>query len=1053
MDNMKKKMGMKKFLLILVPLMVLLLGAIIAVTAVMNYFRPVMDNILGRPPVYVNPTEENKDWDADYYDKEDGSKEKADAEAERLAEIAMEEGAVLLKNDNNALPLDVSDGMTVNAFGWSFYYPVNGGAGAGAIGSDDLISPEEALAGAGIKINEALKEEYFEWTKANAKTWGSSENAPARPTVSLGAVLAHWDVPELDAPREVFEASNAAANDTSVVWLGRSGGEGADAPRQMDKAHGAVTFDQNADKHYLELTNNEEKLIEEVSSRSENVIVVLNSPSPMEIGELEDNDNVDAILWVGAPGKVGYHGIADVLVGEVSPSGRLPDTYAADFLENPTIVNFSDPNIYASNKTEDILARYDTPLKYTKNGDEMDRSEYFVGHEEGIYNCYRWYETAAAEGFFDDEVAPAGTTDKYYNRENGVVYPFGAGLSYTTFSQKIVSRSYADGVFTIAVEVKNTGSEDGKDVVQLYVEAPYTDGGIEKSKVTLAAFGKTDTLEPNDSETVTLTVKAEDIASYDDTAEKAYVLDAGTYTFYLSVADEVNYGSHGWAYATEDSKAVFADAISEKIVYSEDKDGKRESDAVAATNRFDENMEHNNLKVKDGSATMSRADFAATYPTAPAEEDRKMSAELKEAVEFNSSFDTKENVLRHNNEKDEMPLVDQDYGIDLIDLRGTDYDDQAWQNYVEQFTLDELKILANRSGWQTEGVTRLGKPLTVENDGPQCLKTASLGTDLGAQYLVAFPCEVVLAATWDQDLLYDIGRAIGEEGLQYGVNGWYAPATNTHRTPFSGRNFEYFSEDPVLAGKLCAREVSGAASKGLYAFVKHFAVNDQESYARNLNAGASIGISISGTSYALTGDDCILLTWASEQTLREIYLRSFEIVFKEARADVKYLDGEGNVKVLENFRAATAVMTSFNCIGDTWAGGNRALITDVLRGEWGFEGFVLTDSVRTDFMYADQMLRAGGDACLMSTEIPIYDLESATAIKCLQSSVKNICYTVAHSNAMNGVAPGSTISYGLAPWAIGLLIANIVVYALIIGGIVWIVLRSLDHRKNPERYK
>lgn len=1054
MDNVKKKMSMKKFLLILVPLMVFLLGAIIAVTAVMNYYRPVMDNILGRPPVHVTPTEENKDWDADYYDKEEGSREEADAAAEQLAEQAMEEGAVLLKNENDALPLSVGDaGMTVNAFGWSFYYPVNGGAGAGAIGEENLISPEEALQRAGISINSALKEEYLDWTKANAATWGSDPGKPSRPTVSLGAVLAHWDVPELDDPSGVYDASGAADNDTSIVWLGRSGGEGADAPRQMDKAHGTVTFDQNPDKHYLELTNNEEKLIETVGSRSENVIVVLNSPSPMEIGELADNENVDAVLWVGAPGKKGYYGIADVLTGAVSPSGRLPDTYAADFLENPTILNFSDPNIYASNKTEDILARYDTVLKYDKNGKTMDRTVYFVGYEEGIYNGYRWYETAAAENFFDDQTAPAGTDDKYYNRENGVVYPFGAGLSYTEFSQKITNRSYADGTFTISVEVENTGDKAGKDVVQLYVEAPYTDGGIEKSKVTLAAFGKTDTLDPGDKETVTLTVKAEDIASYDDTTEKAYVLEKGTYTFYLSVANEVNYGSHGWAYATDDSKAVFDSAITETVVYSDEKDGKRDSDAVAATNRFDENMKYNNLKVSDGSKTMSRADFEATYPTAPTEEDRHMSAELKEAVEFNSSFDTKENVVKHNDAADEKPLIGQDYGIKLIDLRGKDYDDESWQRYVEQFELDELIVLANRSGWQTEGVTRLGKPITVENDGPQCLKTASLGTDLGAQYLVAFPCEVVLAATWNRELLYDIGRAIGEEGVQYGVNGWYAPATNTHRTPFSGRNFEYFSEDPVLAGKLCAREVSGAASKGLYAFVKHFAVNDQESYARNLNAGASIGISIDGGNYTLTGDDCILLTWASEQTLREIYLRSFEIVFKEARTDVKYLDDEGNVLTVENFRAASAVMTSFNCIGDTWAGGNRALITDVLRGEWGFEGFVLTDSVRTDFMYADQMLRAGGDACLMSTAIPVYDTESATALKCLQSSVKNICYTVAHSNAMNGVAPGSTISYGLAPWAIGLLIGNIVIYALIIGGIVWIVLRLLDSRKNPEKYK
>ena len=1056
MENLKKKMGMKKFLLILVPFMVLLLGAVIAVTAVMNYHHQVMNNIFGQPPINVTPMEGTEDWNSDYYGKAGGSQKAADEAAEKLAVQAAEEGAVLLKNKNKALPLNATAAapVTVNAFGWSFYYPVNGGAGAGAIGSDNLVSPEDALKAVGVNINQELKTQYIDWSKANCTQWGCKANEPARPTVSLGRALAHWDVPELNDPTAVYSASGAASNDTSIVWLGRSGGEGADAPRQMDTKHGAVTFDPNPDKHYLELTNNEEKLIDTVAAQSDNVIVVLNSPSPMEIGELEDNDNVDAILWVGAPGKKGYNGVANVIAGAANPSGRLPDTYAADFLDNPTILNFSDPNIYASNKTEEIASRYNEHIDYKKGSETKNRHIYYVGYEEGIYNGYRWYETAAAENFFDAQTAPAGTTDKYYNRENGVVYPFGHGLSYTTFSQKITDHKYADGVFTIEVEVKNLDAVKGKDVVQLYVETPYTDGGIEKSKVVLAAFGKTKELAKDATDTVTLTVKAEDIASYDDTAEKAYVLDQGNYSFYLGTVGSTNYGSHSWAYATDESSVTFTEqqAIGKKIVYKAGKDGKRDSDAVEATNRFDEDMKYNNLKVKDGSKTMSRANFAGTYPTAPTAEDKVLSAGLKAAL-IDNLFDTKENVQKHNNDKDLTPLVGQDHGINFNTLRGKDYSDEVWGYFVQQLTVDELRTFVTKSGWATEAVTRLGKPLTVENDGPQCLKTASLGTEFGAQYLVAFPCEIVLAATWNQDLLYEIGRAIGEEGLQYGVNGWYAPATNTHRTPFSGRNFEYFSEDPVLAGKLCAREVSGAASKGLYAFVKHFAVNDQESYARNLNAGASLEFSISGDSYQLKGNDCVLMTWASEQSLREIYLKSFETVFKEAKTDLKYLDEDGNEHVKKDFKAASAVMTSFNCIGDTWAGGSYALITEVLRGEWGFEGLVLTDSVRTDFMYADQMLRAGGDACLMSVAVDLYDDESPTALNAMQSAAKNLCYTVAHSNAMNDIAPGAKISYGLAPWAIVLLIGNILVYGLIIAGGVWITLRALDWKKDPGKYK
>lgn len=1053
MDGNKKRMSHKLFLLILIPLMILLLGLIIAVTAVMNYYEVVMNEYLGRPDIIVKPMEGTEDWETDYYNKAGGSKESANEAAVKLAVTAMEEGAVLLKNSNKALPIaaSTSSEVTVNAFGWSFYYPVNGGSGAGSIGTNNLVSPEDALGTVGIKINQALKTEYLNWTADNCSTWGA--RSPGRPTVSLGKTLAHWDVPELDSPAAVFAASNAAANSTSLVWLGRSGGEGADAPRQMDFDHGAVSFDQNPDKHYLELTNNEEKLIAEVGAKSDKVIVILNSPSPMEIGELEDDDNIDAILWIGSPGKEGYYGVANVLSGAANPSGRLPDIYAADFLDNPTIMNFSDPNIYASNRTEDIAVRYDDYIDYKSGSTTKTRQVYFVGYEEGIYMGYRWHESAAAAGYYSDKTAPGTSTDKYYNRDNGVIYPFGYGLSYTTFTQKITSKTFTKGEFAFDVEVKNTGSVKGKEVVQLYVEAPYTSGGLEKSKVVLAAFGKTDMLEPNTTGTVKLTVKAEDIASYDDTTEKAYVLDSGEYKFYLGTAGGVNYGSHSWAYADEDSTATFtaAQAINKKMVYSEGKDGKRESDAVAATNRFDADMQHNNLKVKDGSKTMSRANFAGSYPTSPAPADKVMSAGLKSALE-GKLFDTKANVEKHNNPDDIMPLTNQNFGVNLIDLRGKDYDDKMWDYYVQQFTVSEMKELAGKAGWGTSPITRLGKPSSYANDGPQGLKAKGLGTDEAAT-LTAFPCEIVLAATFNEKLLYDIGQAIGEQGLQNGVNGWYAPALNIHRTPFSGRNFEYFSEDPLLSGKLCAAEVSGVASKGLYCFIKHFAVNDQESYARNLNAGASIEFSYSEGNYELKGNDCILLTWANEQSLREIYLKAFEIVFKEATTDFKYLDSDGNVHIKEDFKAASATMTSFNCIGDTWAGGSYALITDVLRNEWGFEGFVLTDSIRTDFMYADQMLRAGGDACLMSYEIPIHDTTSATAVNNLQSAIKNMCYTLVNSNVMNGIAPGSKISYTLAPWAIGLLIANILIYGLVLAGIVWIVLRTISYKKHPEKYK
>ena len=1055
-NTTKLKMSNKKFRIIMIATMTILLALIIAATTIMNYYSIVMNSAFGGPNVVIENLGSGG-ANADYYGKGNSSQEQSIIDAELLAEIVEKEGMVLLKNDNNALPLVASEKnpLEVNAFGWSFYYPVNGGAGAGAIGNDDLVSPEEAFLEAGLEINQGLKKEYIDWTEDNFSIWGAK--AAERPAVSIG-MMAHWDIPELDGATldSAVKSSKASDNNVNIVWIGRTGGECADAPRQMDE-HGNVKLFPNADKHYLELTDEEEAVIEAakaMSGEDGKVIVMINAPSPLELAELQDDPDIDSIMWVGAPGKQGYHAIGKMLVGTYAPSGRLPDTYAVDFLNNPTIENFSDPEIYTVNtKNEKVNSQYDTSIEY---GNDKTRDIFFLGYEEGIYNGYRWYETASKEGYF---TATEGNDDAYYNRNDGVVYPFGYGLSYTTFNQEITSKSYSDGTFTVEVKVTNTGDVTAKDVVQLYVETPYIDGGVEKAQVVLTAFAKTKDLAKGQSETVTLVVDAEDFASYDDEIEKGYILDKGVYNFYIGTVDGVNYGSHSWAYANEKSTATFDDAITKKIVYNSSNPRDSETYAkddegkygIAATNVFEENMAENNMSTKNGSETMSRTDFAGSYPTAPTAADGIMSPELKAILEGNL-FDNKALVEMHNDIEDIMPLTNQDYGIQLIDLRGLDYEDPAWTKFIEQFTVAEMREMSGKAGWATLAVERLGKPMTNDNDGPQSLKYKALGTEALAVYLTAFPCEVVLAATWNTDLVYEVGKAIGEQGLQYGVNGWYAPGLNLHRSPFSGRNFEYFSEDPVLSGKLCAAEVSGAASKGLYAYVKHFAVNDQESYARNLNAGKSVELGMVGGALSINSNDCILLTWASEQSMRELYLKAFEIVFKEAKTDIEYIDENGETQIKKDFGAATAVMTSFNCIGDTWAGGNEALITDILRNEWGFEGLVLTDSIRTTYMYADQMLRAGGDACLMSYEIPIYDTESATSVKALQSSAKNICYTVVHSSAMNDISRDSLISYTLAPWQVGLVVGGVVIALLIAGGIVLIILRTKDEKKNPKNY-
>lgn len=1086
MAEKKKKMSSKKFMAIFIPITAVLLVTAIVITCVMQYWSTVMDAVFGEAKISITSAEGTENWDTDYYGlNEDGmTPEDTAAQGAELARRAEAEGIVLLKNQNNALPLtnngealSEDNQITVNAMGWSFYYPSTGGSGSGAVGSDGLVSPKEALAAANIQINEGLENYYIDWSNEHYTEWMvTKENGyygdedtntePARPSVSK-AFQAAWDVPELNSQliAEACDTSDAAANNTQIVWIGRGGGEYHDCPTIMTKEGGSVNaYGVNPDKHYLELTDEEEAVLDkakEMRGEDGKVIVVINANNTMELGELEDDDEVDAILFVGGPGKQGFYAIGDVLNGTVNPSGRLADTYAADLLANPAMENFGS-NVYYDPDAE-FPNQYDTKIEYTDDdGSTSERPIMFVGYEEGIYVGYRFYETAADMGYFTSDQLPEGVTDTYYNRENGVIYPFGYGLSYTTFSQEITKAEYNDGIFTFEVRVENTGDVAGKDVVELYVETPYEQGGIEKSKVVLCGFDKTDVLEPGEDQTMTVEVNEEDIASYDDTVNQCYVLDAGDYTFYLGTVDETVYGSHSWAYAdpvdakdAADANAVVFtedEAISDTVIYNDENDGARSSDAVAATNAFEREMTGNNLNVSNGSTTMNRADgFEASYPTAPQEEDTVMPEELKEILDDNN-YSTREATLLHDEDVD-MPVTGKDSGLQLIDLRGLPYDAPEWETYIEQWTTDDMALLLGKAGFQTEAFTEYGKPTTLDNDGPQAFRHQALGEEnekVDTYYMTAFPCEALLACTWNEDLLEEIGQNVGAEGSVNGMSGWYAPGLNTHRTAFGGRNFEYFSEDPFLSGKLAAREISGAADYGIFTYIKHFAMNDQEAFCRSWCCGMHMDESLD----RFQNDEWILMTWATEQTVREIYLKAFEIAIKESTTDLNYVDSDGNPQVVENFRCATGVMTSFNCVGNTWSGGNNALLQTVLRDEWGFCGTALTDYALHDFMYPDQMIRNGGTACLQSNRKNFVDQDdpSATTVKYLQNATHEMCYMVANSNAMNGVAPGAKISYSLAPWEVGCVIGIGVTGILFAAVIVLSVMRVRDEKRNPDKY-
>lgn len=796
----KKKMSSRKFMAIFLPVTAVLLVTSIVITCVMEYWSTVMDAVFGEATISIDAAPGTENWNTDYYNlNADGmTPEDTAAQGAELARRAEAEGIVLLKNQNGALPLtnggtplSESNPITVNALGWSFYYPSTGGSGSGAVGSDGLVSPKEALAAAGIHINEALESYYLDWsdqhytewmvTKANGYYTDEDTNtAPARPSVSK-TYQAAWDVPELNAQlvAEACAQSDAAANNVQIVWIGRGGGEYHDCPTTMTKEGGSVnTYGINPDKHYLELTDEEEAVLakaEELRGDNGKVIVIVNANNTMELGELQDDDKVDAILFVGGSGKQGFYAIGDVLNGTVNPSGRLADTYAADLLASPAMENFSSKVYYDPDAA--FPNQYDTMIDYTDaDSSTSQRPIMFVGYEEGIYMGYRFYESAAADGYFTSANLPAGVIDPYYNRDNGVIYPFGYGLSYTTFTQEITDTSYSDGTFTFDVTVKNTGSVAGKDVVELYAETPYTPGGIEKSKVVLCAFDKTQTLDHGASETMTLTVDEQDLASYDDTVNQCYVLDAGDYTFYLGTVDGTVYGAHAWAYATPaDSKSAAganavtyaaADAIATTRIYNDEHDGKRDSDMTTATNAFQREMTGNNLKVTNGDATMTRADgFAASWPTAPTAEDTVMPEELKAILDDNN-YSTKEATALHDEEV-EMPATGQNNGLQLINLRGLSFDDPLWQTYIEQWTPGEMALLLGKAGFQTEAFPEYGKPTTLDNDGPQAFRHQALGEEnerVDTYYITAYPCEALLSCTWNEDLLEEIGENVGAEG-------------------------------------------------------------------------------------------------------------------------------------------------------------------------------------------------------------------------------------------------------------------------------------------------
>jgi beta-glucosidase len=918
-------------------------------------------------------SEASGDWDTSYYESDFADMDAVDAAALELVEHIAAGGIVLAKNDSAALPLEPSSQVTM--LGRAAADPVFGGSGSGSVDTNSAVTARAGLENAGLTVNDQMFSAIAGFAEQSPRGHIEMDNLE-KSTYYIGEL----PVGEYEAQASSFEEYSDAA----IVFIGRPGGEGGDLSQDM------ADWDDNAEpgQHQLELNQHERDLIALAKDSFETVVVVVNASTTLEMGDLEDDPGVDAILLAGSPGATGFNALGGILTGDVNPSGRTADLWAADFTADPTYVNVGD-FVY-----DNIEASYPVSATESVTSNATVTSDApFVNYAEGIYFGYRYYETAAAEGFID--------------YDNAVVYPFGHGLSYTDFSWDVVSTEMGDidGTIAVTVNVQNTGAVAGKDVVQLYYSAPYTPGGIEKSDVVLGGFAKTDVIEPGATESVTIELAVEDMASYDYLDNRAYVLEAGDY------AISVRTDSHTVAAGTEE----FTYVVDETNVYAGE--NHRASDLAEVTNQFDDVSAQFSADGHNGTIqVMSRADFAGTFPTAPTAEQLVAGdavVEGFEAWDVDKAADAFEG---------EMPTTGASSDLALIDMRGLAKDDPNWDELLDSLTVGEMTDMLLNGAYQTAAIGSIAKPQTLEPDGPAGFSSFINASING----VAYPSQALIAQTWDVDLGAAMGVMLGNEALQKGINGWYAPGVNLHRSPFGGRNFEYYSEDPLLSGALMTAVANGVATKGVYTLVKHYAMNEQE--MNRVNNG--------------------IATWATEQTIREIYLKPFEMGVKNITMDVQYVsDDEGTVA--ETTIGAGGIMSSFNRIGATWAGGSEALMNATLRQEWGFEGFTISDFNLYPYMNPNESIHAGTDLTLTFQPSKSFgDASSAKAVTDIRESTHNILFTVANSNAMDGLAPGATVEYTPPAWVVWQIAVTTVLGLALAGAVVMMVLRVRRHRSH-----
>ena len=1010
----KLKMSNKAFR-VLHGIGIFLLVLVIAIAnAVGSLGKGLLNSYVSKGTTSVVVPSDKASWDGAYYDVQYASADEAKEAAYAVAREIQDEGTVLLAN-NGVLPL--AAGSTVRPFGYAYENPIYGQltTGGSAKMAKDPVTPEQGLSA--FTIDTAAVERMH-----GAEVVATIE-APGTKAAGEAGSLLGGDCKLYEYDSSIYDGlAPAEAGTTGIVFITRAGQEG------QDQKHDAY---EDGTPHYLALSENEKGAIAASKATCDNTIVIYVGSATMEFGELMSGEYaVDAIVYYGHCGDRGMEALSDILTGAVNPSGRTVDIWPADLTAGPT---YSAIGIH----TYDNLPT--TSGSYTDGGEFMRT---FNEYREGVYMGYRWYETA-------DEVDPS------FDYDANVVFPFGHGLSYTTFDKTLDSVVEKDGTVTVTVTVTNTGDYAGKDVIEIYTTSPYTELdeqlGIEKPARVLAAFDKTMLLEPGQSQTVELTFATEDLASYSYAHDNGngtvgcYVLEAGDYAVSLC---ENSHDVIDSATVTVD-ETVFYDGSDNDHVRDAEKEMQADLDAEgnaiiddgttfqAASNHFQSMSDY---MVKE-SELLTRSDWANTQPDVP--ETRSIPEAYTDRHDLYNTFDPETDPEYGNVEGSlvyaaEAPVSGADNGLTAADLRGADYDDPRWELLLDQidWNADAENIKLNFSGdaYMTQPINSIGLPGTTDEDGANGLKVPGgpdQGYDLAKSSSTGFA--PLMASTWNTELVYRMAAAFGQEALANGISGWYSPAINLHRSAFSGRVFEYYSEDPLLSGKIAAAAVSGAGDQGMYCYLKHFALNETD-----------------------TGRSQLICTWADEQTMRELYLRPFEIAFREARMTVNY-SGEDGTMQSRVMRAGTAVMASQTCLGTQLGHTNRALLTDLLRGEWGFEGMVISDYwTWNGDNHRDLAMRNGCDTYLnmpMSLLWSISDYDSATSRTAMRQAIHDTAYAVVNSNAMQGAVPGSTFKVSPASWQYVIWAITLVAALLIANAIRMIVKRGRDELAHPELYK